>query len=57
MIRDTCRDFADEKMVPFAGEWDKTHTFPTEAIQVRTIPHPTVNLNIGSDRDVRQICK
>jgi len=33
MIRDTCRDFADEKMVPFAGEWDKTHTFPTEAIQ------------------------
>lgn len=33
MIRDTCREFANEKMVPFAGEWDKTHTFPTEAIQ------------------------
>ena len=57
MIRDTCREFANEKMVPFAGEWDKTHTFPTEAIQVRTIPHPTVNIYIGSDRDVRQRCK
>ena len=34
MIRETCRDFANEKLVPFAGEWDQNHTFPTEAIQV-----------------------
>lgn len=33
MIRDTCREFANEKLVPFAGKWDQTHTFPAEAIK------------------------
>lgn len=33
MIRDSMRAFAQERLFPFAGEWDKSHTFPAEAIQ------------------------
>jgi butyryl-CoA dehydrogenase len=32
MIRDAARSFAQEKLAPFAAEWDRTHTFPGEAI-------------------------
>ena len=31
MIRDAMRDFAQERLAPFAGEWDRHHTFPAEA--------------------------
>eukprot|EP00049_Salpingoeca_infusionum_P018030 m.355424 g.355424 ORF g.355424 m.355424 type:complete len:412 (-) comp17251_c0_seq1:63-1298(-) len=33
MIRDMCRQYADDVLVSKAGEWDKTHTFPAEAIK------------------------
>ena len=33
MIRDSMRSFAQERLAPFAAEWDKTHTFPKDAIQ------------------------
>jgi butyryl-CoA dehydrogenase len=33
MIRDTMRKFAQERLAPFAGEWDKNHTFPAEALK------------------------
>ncbi len=33
MIRDTMRAFAQERLAPFAGEWDKNHTFPAEALK------------------------
>jgi len=33
MIRDTMRAFAQERLAPFAGEWDKKHTFPAEALK------------------------
>ena len=39
MIRETVHDFANEKLVPFAGQWDQTHTFPTEAIEVKPFSH------------------
>lgn len=32
MIRDTARDFAREKLAPFAAEWDRTARFPAEAV-------------------------
>jgi butyryl-CoA dehydrogenase len=32
MIRDTMRAFARERLAPFAAEWDRTHTFPREAL-------------------------
>jgi butyryl-CoA dehydrogenase len=32
MIRDAARSFAQEKLAPFAAEWDRAHTFPGEAI-------------------------
>jgi alkylation response protein AidB-like acyl-CoA dehydrogenase len=32
MIRDAARSFAQEKLAPFAAEWDRTHTFPKDAI-------------------------
>ncbi len=33
MIRDSLRTFAQERLAPFAGEWDRNHTFPAEALR------------------------
>ena len=33
MIRDSLRSFAQERLAPFAGEWDRKHTFPAEALR------------------------
>ncbi|MBW2631991.1 MAG: acyl-CoA dehydrogenase family protein, partial [Deltaproteobacteria bacterium] len=32
MLRDMVRDFAAEKIAPFADEWDATHYFPYEEV-------------------------
>ena len=32
MVYEMCRKFADEELAPNAGEWDKKHLFPTEAV-------------------------
>ncbi len=32
MVRDTAKDFAREKLAPFAAQWDREHRFPAEAI-------------------------
>ena len=33
MIRDMARDFAQERLVPNAAEWDKTNKFPAEELK------------------------
>ncbi len=33
MIRDSMRCFAQERLAPFAGDWDRDHTFPAEALK------------------------
>jgi len=33
MIRDTMRAFARERLAPFAAEWDRSSTFPREALR------------------------
>lgn len=33
MIRDTMRAFSQERIAPFAAEWDKKHTFPGEVLK------------------------
>ena len=33
MIRDSMRGFAQERLAPFAGEWDRNHTFPADALK------------------------
>ncbi|TAL91310.1 MAG: acyl-CoA dehydrogenase [Rhodanobacter sp.] len=33
MIRDSMRAFAQERLAPFAGEWDRNHTFPAAALK------------------------
>ncbi|MDE2372553.1 MAG: acyl-CoA dehydrogenase family protein, partial [Burkholderiales bacterium] len=33
MIRDSMRAFAQERLAPFAGDWDKHHTFPAQALK------------------------
>ena len=33
MSRDSMRAFAQERLAPFAAEWDKNHTFPAEALK------------------------
>jgi len=32
MLRDMVRDFAGEKIAPFADEWDEKHYFPYEEV-------------------------
>jgi len=32
MLRDMARDFATEKIAPFADEWDENHYFPYEEV-------------------------
>src|SRR2546429_9225610 len=32
LIRETMRDFARERLAPFAAEWDRGHVFPREAL-------------------------
>ena len=32
LIRDSMRTFAQERLAPFAAEWDRNHTFPREAL-------------------------
>ena len=38
MVYEMCRKFADEELAPNAGEWDRKHEFPREAVDklVRT---------------------
>ena len=33
MIREAMRNFAQERLAPFAGQWDREHHFPQEALQ------------------------
>jgi len=33
MIRDSMRVFAQERLAPFAADWDKNHTFPAAALK------------------------
>jgi len=33
MVRDSVRDFARERLAPFAAEWDRNHAFPREAVR------------------------
>jgi butyryl-CoA dehydrogenase len=33
MIRDSLRAFAQERLAPFAAEWDRQHTFPADALR------------------------
>jgi len=33
MIRDSMRAFAQERLAPFATEWDRKHTFPAQALR------------------------
>lgn len=32
MIYEMCRNFANEKLAPHAGEWDEKHMFPKDAV-------------------------
>jgi len=32
LLRDTLRDFAQQRLAPFAAEWDRNATFPKEAL-------------------------
>ena len=39
MIRDMCRNFADNELAPNAGEWDKNHTFPKDQVRTNETTH------------------
>lgn len=34
MLQKTCRDFADNELIPIAGQLDKNHTYPKEQVNV-----------------------
>ncbi|OWT63947.1 acyl-CoA dehydrogenase family protein [Candidimonas nitroreducens] len=33
MVRDAMRAFAQERLVPYAADWDRNHTFPADALR------------------------
>jgi butyryl-CoA dehydrogenase len=33
LLRDTCREFADRELKPYAKKWDREHQYPREAVQ------------------------
>jgi butyryl-CoA dehydrogenase len=33
LLRDTCREFADKELRPYAKKWDHEHLFPAEAVK------------------------
>ena len=33
MLRDMCRSFANDNLVPRAAEWDREHSFPADAVR------------------------
>jgi alkylation response protein AidB-like acyl-CoA dehydrogenase len=33
MVRDAMQSFAQERLAPFSAEWDRSHTFPAEALK------------------------
>lgn len=37
MLREMCRNFADNELAPHAGEWDKNHTFPAEQVRKESL--------------------
>ena len=53
-LRDTLREFAEAEIAPFAGEWDRTATFPVKAIRqlgqlgVMGLPFPEAYGGVGS---------
>lgn len=34
MLRKTCRDFADNELIPIAGNLDKDHRYPIEQVEL-----------------------
>lgn len=50
MIRDAMRQFAQERLLPFAADWDRNHTFPAEA---RTKPAEPRSAWHATDIDAR----
>jgi len=48
MIYDMCRKFADEELAPNAGEWDKKHQFPRDAVN-QLSELGLLGINVSSD--------
>ena len=48
MIYEMCRKFADEELAPNAGQWDKKHEFPTDAVSHLT-DLGLMGINVSSD--------
>ena len=44
-IRDLARRFADEKVAPHAGRWDRDHHFPREVFE-----EPLIENELAADR-------
>ncbi|ACI65058.1 acyl-coa dehydrogenase [Thalassiosira pseudonana CCMP1335] len=45
-----CRKFADEELAPHAGEWDKKHEFPTEAVD-KLAELGLMGINVDTDHN------
>lgn len=33
MLQETCQSFSEKELAPYAGDWDKNHTFPAEPVR------------------------
>eukprot|EP01082_Thalassiosira_pseudonana_P007485 g6314.t1.2.5e17418a g6314 g6314.t1 contig23:179884-181425(+) len=50
MVYEMCRKFADEELAPHAGEWDKKHEFPTEAVD-KLAELGLMGINVDTDHN------
>jgi len=50
MVYEMCRKFAEEELKPNAGEWDKEHKFPTDAID-KLAELGLMGINCSSDHN------
>ena len=51
MLRKTCRDFADNELVPIAASLDKEHKYPEEQVKKMTCMFLSCSWNCLSDHD------
>jgi len=50
MVYEMCRKFAEEELMPNAGEWDKKHEFPKEAVE-KLAELGLMGINVSADRN------
>ena len=52
ILRKTCHDFADNELIPVAGQLDKDHSYPAKQVYNRTTVNTLKCLSIGTPKAI-----